>query len=77
MMKELVEFMVRSLVDDPEAVRVEVAEGGNVTVYEVSVAPADLGKVIGRQGRIANALRSVVKAAAMRTDERATVEIVS
>jgi predicted RNA-binding protein YlqC (UPF0109 family) len=54
-----------------------VAEGDSVTVYEVSVAPEDLGKVIGRQGRIANALRHVVKAAAMKTNQRATVEIIS
>lgn len=77
MMKELVEYMVKALVDDPAAVRVNVVEGESVTVYEVAVAPTDLGKVIGRQGRIANALRSVVKAAAMKTNERATVEIVS
>lgn len=76
-MKELVEYMVKALVDDPAAVRVNVVEGESVTVYEVAVAPTDLGKVIGRQGRIANALRSVVKAAAMKTNERATVEIVS
>ncbi len=76
-MKELVEYMVKALVDDPGAVRVEVVEGAHVTVYEVSVADDDLGKIIGRQGRIANALRSVVKAAAMRTNERVTVEIVS
>jgi predicted RNA-binding protein YlqC (UPF0109 family) len=76
-MKELVEYMVRALVDDPTVVRVDVAEGLNVTVYEVNVAPDDLGKIIGRQGRIANALRCVVKAAAMRTNDRVTVEIVS
>lgn len=76
-MKELVEYMVRSLVDDPAAVRVDVVEGANLTVYEVSVADDDLGKIIGRQGRIANALRSVVKAAAMRTNDRVTVEILS
>jgi uncharacterized protein len=77
MMKELVEYMVRALVDEPDSVRVATTEGGSLTIYEVSVAPEDLGKVIGRHGRIANALRSVVKAAAMRTDERATVEIIS
>lgn len=76
-MRELVEYMVKALVDDPDAVRVNAVEGENATVYEVTVAPADLGKVIGRQGRIANALRSVVKAAAMKSNARATVEIVS
>jgi len=76
-MQELVEYMVKSLVDDPQAVRVNAIEGDGITVYEVSVGSSDLGKVIGRQGRIANALRSVVKAAATKANQRATVEIVS
>ena len=76
-MVELVEYMVKALVDEPEAVSVSQSEGDSVTVYEVSVAPVDLGKVIGRHGRIANALRNVVKAAAMRSDKRVTVEILS
>jgi len=76
-MVELVEYMVKALVDDPEAVSVSVVEGDAVTIYEVSVASGDMGKVIGRHGRIANALRNVVKAAAMKSDRRATVEIVS
>ena len=76
-MVELVEYMVKALVDEPEAVSVNVVEGDSVTVYEVSVSPNDLGKVIGRHGRIANALRNVVKAAAMHDDRRATLEILS
>ena len=76
-MMELVEYMVKGLVDEPDAVSVNRVEGEGVTIYEVSVAPDDLGKVIGRHGRIANALRSVVKAAAMRSNRRATVEIAS
>ncbi|MEN6302124.1 MAG: KH domain-containing protein [Armatimonadia bacterium] len=76
-MVELVEYMVKALVDEPEAVSVSAVEGDAVTIYEVSVAPGDMGKVIGRHGRIANALRNVVKAAAMKSDQRATVEIVS
>lgn len=76
-MVELVEYMVRSLVDEPEAVKVSRVESEAMTVYEVTVSPGDMGKVIGRHGRIANALRNVVKAAAMKSDKRATVEIVS
>jgi uncharacterized protein len=76
-MQELVEYMVRALVDEPEAVRINRVEGDGLTVYEVNVAQGDLGKVIGRQGRIANALRSVLKAAATKTHERVTLEIVS
>lgn len=76
-MQELVEYMVRALVSQPEAVRINASPADGVTVYEVSVAPEDLGRVIGRQGRIANALRAVVKAAAMKMSNRATVEILS
>ncbi|MEI6502456.1 MAG: KH domain-containing protein [Armatimonadota bacterium] len=76
-MVELVEYMVKALVDEPEAVSVNCVESEAVSVYEVTVAPVDLGKVIGRHGRIANALRNVVKAAAMKDDKRATVEILS
>ena len=74
-MLELVEYMVRALVDNPEQVQVGEIEGETVVVYEISVAEEDLGKVIGRNGRIANALRTVVKAAAMSHDKKATVEI--
>jgi len=76
-MQELVEYLVKALVDDPEAVHVEAVEAANLTVFQVSVAPSDLGKVIGRGGRIADALRCIVKAAATKTRERATVEILS
>lgn len=76
-MVELVEYMVKALVDEPEAVSVNRIEGDALTVYEVTVGPNDLGKVIGRHGRIANALRNVVKAAAMKDNVRATVEILS
>ena len=76
-MQELVEYMVKALVDEPEAVRVSRVEGEGVSVFEVTVAPGDLGKVIGRHGRIANALRSVVKAAAIKSNKRATIEILS
>ena len=75
-MRELVEFLARALVDDPDAVRVdEVEENGDV-VLEVHVAPDDLGRVIGRSGRVANAIRTVAKAAATREDRRVLVEII-
>jgi predicted RNA-binding protein YlqC (UPF0109 family) len=76
-MNELVEYMVKALVDDPDEVGVNCVEGHGVTVYEVSVAQPDLGRVIGRHGRIANALRCVLKAAASKQDRRVTIEIVS
>ena len=66
-MRELVELMVKSLVDDPEAARVNEVAGESIVVYEVSVAEDDLGKVIGKGGRIANAMRTIVKAAATKT----------
>ena len=76
-MQELVEYLVKALVDEPDAVKVDVIDIGGAMTYEVTVAEIDLGKVIGRQGRIANALRTVVKAAALKTGERVSLEIVS
>ncbi|MDX6581569.1 MAG: uncharacterized protein QOI10_753 [Solirubrobacterales bacterium] len=76
-MRDLVEFVVRSLVDDPDAVRVDELEEGDGTVLEVHVADGDLGRVIGREGRVANALRTLAKAAATAQDAgRVMVEIV-
>lgn len=76
MMLELVEYLAKSLVDDPAAVCVsEKADGDSVTI-ELSVAEGDMGKVIGKQGRIAKAIRTVVKAASARTGKKYTVEIV-
>lgn len=74
-MRALVEFIARSLVDQPDAVQVKVVEGERTLVIELRVAPGDMGKVIGKQGRIAKAMRTVVKAAAVRTGKRVTVEI--
>jgi predicted RNA-binding protein YlqC (UPF0109 family) len=74
--KELLEFLARSLVDHPEQVRVEETENSDGVVLRLSVAKEDVGKVIGRQGRIARALRTVVKASAVRDGKQATVEIV-
>ncbi len=76
-MRELVEFLVRALVADPESVRVEEISEHDGTVFEVHVAGDDLGRVIGREGRVANALRTITKAAATATDGgRVMVEIV-
>ncbi|MBC7288907.1 MAG: KH domain-containing protein [Armatimonadetes bacterium] len=76
-MQDLVEYIARALVDNPDQVRVRQIEGETVIIFEVSVARDDLGKIIGRQGRIANALRTIVKAAASRQGKKATVEILS
>ncbi|MDD7215622.1 MAG: KH domain-containing protein [Anaerovoracaceae bacterium] len=75
-MTKLVEAIAKSLVDNPEAVNVTETEGSQGTVIELRVAPDDMGKVIGKQGRIAKALRTVVKAAAVRENKKVTVEII-
>ncbi|MCR5439414.1 MAG: KH domain-containing protein [Selenomonadaceae bacterium] len=75
-MKELVEVIAKSLVDHPEAVRVDERQEEGQTVLELHVAEDDMGKVIGRQGRIAKAMRTVVKAAATRENTKVTVEII-
>lgn len=75
-MKELVEWIVRSLVRNPEAVTVTVVRKGGMEIYQVHVAPEDMGKVIGRQGRIANAIRTVVKAGALKQNLRVAVDII-
>ena len=74
-MKELVEFIVRSLVSEPDQVQVREVEGERTTVYELRVAPGDLGKVIGKQGRTARSIRTVLSAAATRAGKRAVLEI--
>ena len=75
-MKELVEVIAKSLVDNPDEVVVTQTESGNDLLIELKVAPSDMGKVIGKQGRIAKAIRSVVKAAAAKEDKRVVVDIV-
>ena len=74
-MAELLASLARQLVDEPDAVRVETEEREDATVLLLHVAPEDVGKVIGRQGRIARALRTVVRAGAGRGDRRVQVEI--
>lgn len=73
-MKELVEILVRSLVESPAAVDVTAVETPRTVTFEVKVADYDMGKVIGRQGRVAKAIRTVVKAAAVKDGRRVTVE---
>lgn len=75
-MKALVETIAKALVDHPEEVRVNAVEKERTLVYELSVHPDDMGKIIGKQGRIAKALRTVVISASAQTDKRVTVEIV-
>ncbi|HEX2706890.1 MAG TPA: KH domain-containing protein [Solirubrobacterales bacterium] len=74
-MTELLEFLVRALVEEPEAVVVEELEEDGDLVYEISVAAGDLGRVIGKGGRVANAIRTIAKAAAVRIDRRVIVDI--
>ena len=74
-MGELLAYLARELVDDPEAVRVEEEEREDALVLVLHVAPDDVGKVIGRQGRIARALRTLIRASAVREHRRVFVEI--
>ena len=75
-MKELLEVIARNLVDNLDAVTVSEVKGERSIILELKVAPEDMGKVIGKQGRIAKAIRTVVKAAAIHEDKRIVVEIV-
>ena len=75
-MKELLEILARSLVDRPDAVKVNEITGEQSIILELKVAPEDMGKVIGKQGRIAKAIRIVVKAAAIKENKRVVVEII-
>jgi len=75
-MKELVEYMAKSLVDHPEQVRVEEVAGARSIIYELHVAPSDMGRVIGKNGRVANAMRSLLRVTSIRSGKRAILEIV-
>lgn len=75
-MKELLLYMAKNLVDNPDSVFVEETEGEDGKVLELHVAEGDMGKVIGRQGRIAKEIRTIIKTVAQRTGEKVTVEIV-
>jgi predicted RNA-binding protein YlqC (UPF0109 family) len=72
---ELLEFLVKALVEEPDEVEVEELEEEGDLVYEISVADSDLGRVIGKGGRVANAIRTIAKAAAVRIDRRVIVDI--
>ena len=74
-MTELLEFLVRALVEDPEAVVVEEFEEDGDLIYEISVAEDDIGRLIGKGGRVAKAIRTIAKAAAVRLDRRVIVDI--
>jgi len=74
-MKELVEIIAKALVDNPEQVVVTEVEGEQTTVLELRVAPSDLGKVIGKQGRTARSIRTILAAAGMKLNRRFTLEI--
>ena len=75
-MKELVEIIAKSLVDNPDSVQVKEITGEQSIILELKVASEDMGKVIGKQGRIAKAIRTVVKAAAIKENKRVVVEII-
>ena len=75
-MKELVEIIAKSLVEHPDAVSVQEVEGEQSIILELKVADDDMGKVIGKQGRIAKAIRTVIKAAATKEDKRVMLEII-
>jgi predicted RNA-binding protein YlqC (UPF0109 family) len=76
-MRDLVEYMVKALVDKPEEVKIGETKGESVLILEIRVAPDDVGKVIGREGRIANAIRTIAKAAGSKQGKKVTVEIMT
>jgi predicted RNA-binding protein YlqC (UPF0109 family) len=76
-MQEFIEYVVRSIVDDPSQVHVTEVDGANTIVFELHVAPEDMGRVIGKGGRVANAMRTLLRVVAARQSKRATLEIVS
>jgi hypothetical protein len=73
--RELLEYLAKALVDSPDQVEVKEVQGERSTILELKVGSSDIGKVIGKQGRIANALRTIVKAAAVKEGKRVIVEI--
>ena len=75
-MKELVQYLAKSLVNNPDAVEVKETEGESASVLELRVAKEDLGRIIGKQGRMAKSIRTILNAAASRTNRRVVLEIV-
>ena len=76
-MKDLVELITKALVDNPEEVDIKETVGESIIILEIKVGQEDIGKVIGKEGRIANAIRTVVKAAAAKQGKKVTVEIIT
>lgn len=74
-MKNLIEYIAKSLVDDPSQVQVTQIEGGSAVILELHVAPEDMGRVIGRSGRVANAMRTLLRVVASKKGKRANLEI--
>ena len=75
-MQELIAEIAKSLVDNPDEVKVDIVEKENLTVYQLSVAKEDMGKVIGKKGRIAQAIRAIVKAASVSDNKKVAVDII-
>ena len=75
-MKELIEYIAKSLVDDPSSVKVTEVEGQAAVILELQVAPQDMGRVIGRGGRVANAMRTLLRVVAAKQGKRANLEII-
>jgi len=75
-MKELVSVIVKALVDNPDKVEIKEIEGEHTVIIELRVAPEDMGKVIGKQGRIAKAIRTVIKAAGLKNKKKVILEII-
>ncbi len=74
-MRDLLEFLTKALVGEPDQVQIDEFDDDGVRVFEIQVAEADIGQVIGKQGRTVNALRTIIRPVARKNDERATVEI--
>ena len=75
-MKELIEFMVKALVDDPSEVNITEIQGDKITLYELRVSKTDIGKVIGKRGRTAGAIRTIINAVSPKQGKRAELEII-
>ena len=73
--KEFLEYIIRALVDEPDQVEINVVEGEKSTIFELKVAPSDTGKVIGKNGRIAKAIRTILNAAIAKSGKRITLDI--
>lgn len=75
-MKELIEFLVKALVDDPTGVNITEVQGDKITLYELRVSKEDIGKVIGKKGRTASAIRTIINAVSTKQGKRAQLEII-